>query len=451
MTRHLGLAMLLLAVSVAAPVAAPVAAQDSGPASDTPPADTTLALVERARALTWSGGAAEAIRILAPLAEARPQDATIQGAYAQALHASERIEAARERYDHALSLAPDDALLLASSGELERWSGDWVTAQRRLRRALDLGLPPSDHARAETLLEGLRVLHGPRAEATARIATDTNGFTRRRIPIAASSHVGGPWRLLARVENVGLSQAGQGGASASVETIRAEAQASYSPTARTTLDVTLGGETDGDAVRPRAAASVSRRWIGTRYAIATLRVASGGFDAAGPEAYRLRVLDAAGEGYVDLTPTLAAYGSVLARSVSDGNLLAQAGATARARLLGTLTDARPDGLTVHASATALVESSREVYAASDPYWTPDRLLTTSAMADADLRVARGVDVGGTLGLSRQAGPLGAATSLVLGARLAWTGERASVGAEWRREGSEFYSVRAVSLRARLRW
>lgn len=397
-----------------------------------------------ARLRTWAGGADEALRAIRPWADRLPDDADVQAAFAFALHAAGRTEAARRQYGRALALAPDSAALALSGGELERWSGRWTVGRRRLRRALELGLAGPDADRARRLLHGIRDDHGPRAGARVRLLDDSNGLTRLRVPLAASRHSGGPWRIDAGLESLVLAQGG-----ASAEALEGRAGLSWAPTGRATVDAQLGAHV-GRRVSPIARAAASYRWHGRRYRALTARLATAPYDA-GPRALDVRATDTALDGYADLHPRVAVFGTALRRWISDGNRLDLASGTARLRLAGAQEDTRPAPFVVFASGSVTYETAARLLADAVPYWTPDRLTTLAAGLDADAELGRHLLVGGTLGVSQQRGPLGRATSLRLGARASLDAGPVELGVSARRDGSAFYRVREVSLSVLARW
>ncbi len=157
------------------------------------PADDD-ARVQLAEIVTWDGGADRAVRALAPSARRRPADARVQRAYAFALlAASDR--GARAQLDRALTLAPDDAVLLLESASLERWQGDWSLAERRARRALSLGLDAEAGGRARELLAGVTALYAPVVTTRTTLSDDSNGVERVTSPLRVESAVSSRWSV----------------------------------------------------------------------------------------------------------------------------------------------------------------------------------------------------------------------------------------------------------------
>ncbi|RKY19170.1 MAG: hypothetical protein DRQ55_11355 [Planctomycetota bacterium] len=101
----------------------------------------SAALLTAAGLAAWRlGDGAGALRLLERARDAEPWQALRPTLALAVLHEdARRMTRARDLYDEALALVPDDPDALYRLGRLQRWSGDPETAHTTLRRALRLG------------------------------------------------------------------------------------------------------------------------------------------------------------------------------------------------------------------------------------------------------------------------------------------------------------------------
>ena len=415
--------------------------------------DAAEARVLLAEAITWEGGAARAVELLAPLAASEPDDARVQRAYAYALHASGDERAARGQYTAALALDPDHAGMLLESGAIERWQGDWSLGQRRIRRALALGLDAEPARRARDLLDGLRREVAPTLTTTVERATDSNAITRVATPLQVS------YTINSRV-GVGLA-VGWDRLSSSRALVKGEA--GISPSAAATAFVptliltprrgqrvaaTVGGESvPGGGVALRVDVEAQRAWTGPFFHVFNARVSSQtGRDGVETLDQRIGVVRAAGTWYGEPRPWLGLGVEASGLRYGDGNTRFVASASGRARVAawGTREEGRP-ALALALRAGTIYDDTRTIYPTSTPYYTPDALTTTSGGVLVEASPWRGVDLDVGAGAAHQNGPF-PSTSLELHVRLGLDVGVHGLGLDIRRSGSDAYSVESMALR-----
>ena len=346
------------------------------------------AAYELARLLTWSGDPARAVALLAPLADRQPESPGVQSALGHALHAAGRASAARRQYARALRLAPDDAALLFESGTLERWRGDWSLGRDRVRRALALGLPDEAAGRARTLLSGLEREHAPRVGTGVQYASDSNGLRRNRIPshtryVFNSAWTGGLEVVQERLAQDAASRPGP--ASAAAATLVAPSLV-YTPVRSVALGAGAGVQVvHGEASGPSGWLEGTWRRTAPRYVALTGRLRSeAGVDGVRALDEGIRVTSLAAESYSE---PLAGWGlgvSLKGTSYSDGNARVELSTSTRVgiRQLGPVRLGAIGGLGYEDTAT--------LYSDSDPYWTPNDLLTVLGGGVASFAPTEGV-------------------------------------------------------------
>jgi tetratricopeptide (TPR) repeat protein len=113
---------------------------------------------------THAGKFAEAVRLLAPVVEARPNDAAIQLDYANALAQAELNARALSAYDHFIELKPEIAIAHSNRSYVLNKLGQHVEAEAAARRALELA--PDDSGAANNLSHAVK-LQGRYEEAAA--------------------------------------------------------------------------------------------------------------------------------------------------------------------------------------------------------------------------------------------------------------------------------------------
>ena len=401
------------------------------------------AAYELARLLTWNGDADRAVDLLAPLAARQPDAPALQSALAYALHAAGRTGAARRQYARALRLTPDDAVLLFESGTLERWEGDWSLGRARIQRALSLGLSDEAADRARTLLAALDREHAPRIGTGIVYSTDSNGLTRNRVPshtryVVNSAWAGGVEIVQERLAQDGLSQ--PGATSEAAATLVAPSVA-YTPVRSVALRAGAGVQVvHGQASGASGWLDGTWRRTAPRYVAVTGRLRSeAGVDGVRALDEGIRVTSLTAESYAE---PLAGWGlgvSLKGTSYSDGNRRGELSTSTRVgiRQLGPVRLGAIGGLGYEDTAT--------IYTGSDPYWTPNDLLTVLGGGVASFAPTEGVLVEPEVYATFQRDP--SVHSLSLGyrlrARLDLGRHRAGLVAE--QSGSASYAVQRFGL------
>ena len=404
--------------------------------------DGTAAL-ELGRLLTWGGDPDRAAVLLAPLAAAHADSAAVQTAYAYALHAAGRPREALRQYDRALRLAPADPTLLAESGALERWEGDWVVGRHRLHRALELGLDPEARARAESVLDGLGRATAPRVGVSVEHAVDSNGLTRTRVP--SHSHVQLSPALAAglTVTQERLSQLAPDAAGpvtdAAATNLTPFVSVGVSRSLR--LRAAVGFQAvHGEGNGPSATVQAEWRRASPRYLSATARLhTEAGVDGVAALGEGIRVTVGTLEGYAEPRPGWGLGVSARGTAYSDGNQRVEVSSSTR------LSVARIGPVRLALVGGAGYEDTATLYPLSSPYWTPDELLTVLGGGAASVSPVSGVTVEPELFTTFQRDPNVHSVSLGyrLRARVERGRHRAGVLAEY--SGSASYSVRRVGI------
>ena len=399
--------------------------------------------LELAKLLTWNGGAERAVGLLEPLATRQPDNAEVQNAYAYALHAAEQSEEARRQYDRALRLSPDDPQLLAESGTLERWEGDWVVGQRRLRRALDLNLEGEAAGRVQTVLDGLWRDTAPSVEVGIERSTDSNGLARTRFPSHTQVQFAPAWSLGVRISQERLEQ------TFAVNSSVIDAAATFvspyltfSPSPRVSVRGYLGLQ-DIHTVGSGVSGTLEAVWRQTepRYLTVLGRVQSeAGVDGVRALVDGVRVTVATVEGYSEPLAEVALGLSLKGTSYSDGNARYEVSSSTRVGLtsLGPVKIGLMGG--------AGYEDTADIYAGSDPYWTPNDLLTVLGGGVLTFKPVSGVQIEPEVYSTFQRNP--SVQSLSLGFRIRATVDRGRhrAGLLAEQSGSDAYSVKRFGLR-----
>ena len=401
------------------------------------------AAYELARLLTWNGDPARAADLLAPLADRQPDAAEVQSALGYALHAAGQARAARRQYARALALAPDDATLLLESGTLERWEGNWSLGRDRIHRALALGLPGEAVGRARTLLAALEREHAPRMGTSVQRSTDSNGLTRTRLPSHTRYVFNAAWAGGLEIVQERLAQEAfspPGASSEAAATLVAPSLA-YTPLRSVALRAGAGLQVvHGEASGLSGWVEGTWRRTAPRYVAVTGRLRSeAGTDGVRALDEGLRVTSLTAESYAE---PLAGWGLGVAlkgTSYSDGNLRGELSTSTRVgvRQLGPVWLGAIGGLGYEDTAT--------LYPASDPYWTPNDLLTVLAGGVASFAPVEGVLLEPELYTTFQRDPSVHSISLGyrLRARLDLGRHRAGLLAE--QSGSASYAVKRFGL------
>lgn len=403
------------------------------------------ARIQIAEIVTWEGGADRAVALLAPVADAHPDDARLHRILAFALVAS-GDPGARDQLTRALALSPNDTDLLVEGGALERWQGDWSLAQRRLHRAVERGLTDLQAGRVRLLLDGIRGVSAASVTLSAVRLRDSNAIRRTDSPGRLDVPVDGRWTVGAEIGR-GEIQAVAGASATSSSFVP---YAVYQPSRAVRLDGALGVEgTPGAPLAVVARASGQRVWTRRGFALARLSGTTAiATDAATALDRGLRRSSLTAEGYAEPGPSWSVSGLLSGLAYSDGNQRVQAAGSAR--WLPLSTGARAEGLPLASAgltAGALYEDTRVVYADALPYYTPDDLLTVSAGFALRVTGARGLRLDGTLGAARQSG---GSTSAEYGAVLALDRGTEEIRVEVRRTGSAAYSSTVAGLTVRFR-
>ena len=408
-------------------------------------AEARLALAE---SVMWDGGAGRAVALVAPLAADRPGDARVQRVYAFALHASGDEAAARAQYGRALALDPDHASMLLESGALERWQGDWSLGERRIRRALALGLDAGGAERARELLDGLRREHAPTLTTAAERSTDSNAITRVAAPVRVAYTVNSTFGVGAAVAWDRLTSARVEGASPSAAATAFAPTLVYTPERGQRLATTVGAEAvPGGGAALRLDVDAQRAWTAPFFTVFAARFSvNTGRDGVETLDRRLSVARFAGTWYAEPVPGVGLGLEAAGLRYGDGNARAVLGASGRARLAawGAREEARP-ALALALAAGVVYDDTRAVYPSSIPYYTPDGLTTTSGGVVLEASPWRGVDLDAGLGAAHQGGAF-PSTSLDYHLRLGVDAGLHRLDLDLRRSGSDTYSVETVGLR-----
>ena len=417
-------------------------------------ADDAEARVVLAEAVMWdggpqTGGAGRAVALVAPLAAARPGDARVQRVYAFALHASGDEAAARAQYTRALALDPDHAAMLLESGAIERWQGDWSLGERRLRRALALGLDAGGAARARDLLDGLRHEHAPTLVTGAERSTDSNAITRFAAPLRVAYTVNSTFGVGAVVAWDRLSSDQAGGPAPSAAATVVAPTLVYTPERGQRLATTLGAEAvPGGRAALRLDVDAQRAWTAPFFNVFAARFSvNTGRDGVETLDRRLGVARFAGTWYAEPRPGLGVGLEAAGLRYGDRNARVVLGASGRARVAewGARGEGRRPALALALTAGAVYDDTRTLYPSSTPYYTPDDLTTTSGGVAVEASPWAGVDLDAGVGAAHQNGPF-PSTSLEVHLRLGVDAGLHRLDVDLRRSGSDAYSVETVGLR-----
>jgi len=399
---------------------------------------------ELAKLLVWNGGADRAARLLEPLADRQPDDPEIQSVFAYALHGAKQSREAMKQYDRALRLSPEDAQLLAESGALERWEGDWSVGRSRLNRALQLGLDGDAGARAQAQLTGLARAIAPRVTLSMEHATDSNGLTRTRYPSQALVQFTPAWSAGVTITQERLSQALP---LADLPSIDAAATfvypfISYSPIGPLAFRAYAGIQ-DVHSEGSGVSGAVEAEWKQTspRFLRSILRLQSdASVDGVRALGEGIRATQLISDTYAEPLPGWGFGVGVTGVSYSDGNLRLNASASTR------VTMARWERVELAVTGGGGYETTAEQYSNSDPYWTPRHLGTLLGGGMVALTPVKGLKLEPELYGAFQRDASASAMSLGVRFRATLDRGRHSAGFLFEEWGSSVYSVRRVGLR-----
>ena len=399
--------------------------------------------LELAKLLIWNGGAGRAAQLMEPLAERQPDNPEIQSLYAYALHGAKRSREALRQYDRALKLSPEDPQLLAESGALERWEGDWAVGRYRMARALRLGLEGDAADRARAQLTGLARAIAPRVTLSIEHAVDSNGLTRTRYPSHATVQFTPTWAAGVTITQERLSQALP---LADLPSIDAAATfvypfISYSPIGPLAFRAYAGIQ-DVHSEGSGVSGAIEAEWKQTspQFLRSILRLQSdASVDGVRALGEGIRATQLISETYAE---PLSGWGfgvGVTGVSYSDGNARLNVSASTR------VTMARWERVELAVTGGGGYETTAEQYQNSDPYWTPRNLGTVLGGGMVAVTPVQGLKLEPELygAFQRDA----SASAISLGVRLRATLERGRHRAgllfeEW---GSNVYSVQRFGL------
>ncbi|GAB5534183.1 MAG: hypothetical protein Rubg2KO_04320 [Rubricoccaceae bacterium] len=398
---------------------------------------------ELATLLVWTGGAARAARLLEPLAEHQPDNPEVQSLYAYALHGAKRSREALKQYDRALDLSPEDPQLLAESGALERWEGNWAVGRYRMSRALWLGLEGDAADRTQAQLTGLARAIAPRVTLSVEHAVDSNGLTRTRYPSHATVQFTPSWAAGVTITQERLSQALP---LTDLPSIDAAATfvypfISYSPIGPLAFRAYAGlQDVHSEGSGMSGAVEVEWKQTSPRFLRSILRLQSdASVDGVRALGEGIRSTQLISDTYAEPVGGWGFGVGVTGVSYSDGNARVNVSASTR------VTMARWDRVELAVTGGGGYETTAETYANSDPYWTPRNLGTVLGGGTIAVTPVKGLKLEPELygAFQRDA----SASAMSLGVRLRATLERGRHRAgllfeEW---GSDVYSVQRFGL------
>lgn len=398
---------------------------------------------ELAQLLTWNGAASRAVRLLAPMADRQPEDREIQALYAFALHGARRVAEARHQYDRALRLAPDDVVLLAESGILERWEGDWAVGRHRMRRALQLGVEEEVAKRVQSVLEGLARAIAPRVALSMEHAVDSNGLTRTRIPSHTLIQLSPAWSAGVSISQVWLSQSTSPESLSSLDAAATfvSPYAVFSPGGPLSLRISAGIQ-DVHREGSGVSGAVEGEWrrTGPRFVRSILRLQSdASVDGVRALGQGLRTTALVSETYAEPLPDWGFGVGAATLWYSDGNTRLNVSMSTRLMLVewGPL----EMGLTGGGG----YEHTAEAYASSDPYWTPQNLVTVLGGGVMAWTPVKGFKLEPAVTVAHQRDAYSRASSVGVRLQASLNQGRHRAGFLVEESGSEVYSSQRVGL------
>lgn len=394
--------------------------------------------------LIWNGGAARAAQLLAPIADREPDAAEIQKLYAFALHGAKRAREARSQYDRALKLTPHDPVLLAESGILERWEGDWSVGRSRMSRALQLGVEAEVAERVRAELNGLARAIAPRAMVSVEHAEDSNGLTRTRFPSHTLVQFSPAWSAGVTIVQERLSQTLP---LTDLPSIDAAATfiypyVSYSPIGPLAFRAYAGLQ-DVHSEGSGMSGAIEAEWkqASPRFQRSILRVQSdASVDGVRALGEGIRSTALISETYAEPLPDWGLGLGATGLWYSDGNTRLNLSASTRVMVL----KGRP--LELGVTGGGGYEHSAIPYVNSDPYWTPRNLLTVLGGGVVVLKPATGLTLEPEVYAAHQRDATARASSVGYRLRVTMDRGRHSAGFLFEEWGSSVYSVRRVGLR-----
>ncbi|MEO0559763.1 MAG: tetratricopeptide repeat protein [Bacteroidota bacterium] len=402
------------------------------------------ATLELATLLLWNEGPARAAQLFGPMAERQPDDPEIQNLYAYALHGAKRSREARAQYNRALRLSPDNPQLLAESGSLERWEGDWSLGRYRLSRALQLGLDGEAAERARAQLRELSRTIAPRVTLSIEHAADSNGLTRTRYPSHAHVQFTPSWAAGVTITQERLTQALPLTELPSIDAAATFVYPyiAYSPIGPLAFRAYAGLQdvhSEGSGVS--GALEAEWRQTSPRFLRSILRFQSdASLDGVRALGEGIRSTQLVSDTYAEPLPGWGFGVGVTGVSYSDGNERLNLATSTRVTL------ARWPQLELAVTGGGGFETTSAQYENSDPYWTPRNLVTLLGGGTVAVTPIQGVKLEPEVYGAYQRDAFNQAISL--GLRLRATLERGRHRAgllveEW---GSDVYSVQRFGLR-----
>ena len=401
------------------------------------------ATVELAGLLVWSGGAARAAQLLAPVATRQPDDPKVQSLYASALHGAGRSREALRQYDRALELSPDNPQLLADSGALERWEGDWSVGRYRLNRALELGLDGDAAERVQAELVGLARAIAPRVELSVEHATDSNGLTRLRNPSRAVVQFTPTLSAGVTITQERLTQTLSLDELPSIDAAATFVYPfiSYSPLGPLAFRAYAGIQ-DVHNAGSGVSGALEAEWKQTspRFLRSLLRLQTdASVDGVRALGAGIRATQLASETYAEPLPGWGLGVGVTGVSYSDANTRFNASASTRVAV------ARWTGVELAVTGGGSYETTATLYPDSDPYWTPQNLVTALGGGLVAVTPVTGLKLEPELYGAFQRDASASAVSLGVRLRTTLSRGRHRAGFLFENWGSSVYSVQRMGL------
>ncbi len=281
-----------------------------------------------------------------------------------------------------------DALM--SLAEIERWSGRWDLAKSRLEK---VKISDTKNKRVLELLRDIRNNYGSFISAKYTRLSDSNLITRESMPLGATCFHNRKWDFQYQTAQYRVTD---DRLDSTLVGYGARAEANYHPFVSTTISIELG------------AVNYSSNWTPFSAKVQLLQSIKGKFTGKlafeqheteeGVRALRDRIIlrGFSSEAYWQIFPRLAISGNYQQFRYSDDNKKI----TATAASWLTIKMQKPN---LYMYGYYLYEDFDKIYPTSLPYWTPERLKTSSFGFNAKQPISRLVSLEAGYALTRQQG------------------------------------------------